>query len=49
MRKKGYSSFEYFADHPAALAICRKQGCEEAFVDKKKRHGFYLSLLSADK
>ena len=44
LREKGYNSFVYYADHPAALAICRKRGCKEAFLEREKWHVFYLSL-----
>ncbi len=44
MKKRGYSSFVYYADHPAAIAICRKRGYKEAFMKKEKMHVFYLSL-----
>ena len=44
LKKKGYDSFVYYADHPAAIAICRKRGCKEDFMEKEKWHVFYLSL-----
>jgi GNAT superfamily N-acetyltransferase len=44
LRKRGYSSFVYYADHPAAIAICRKRGYKEAFMEKEKWYVFYHSL-----
>jgi hypothetical protein len=44
LRKRGYSSFVYYANHPAAIAICRKRGYKEAFMEKEKWRVFYLSL-----
>jgi GNAT superfamily N-acetyltransferase len=44
IRKKGYDSIVYYADYPAALAICRKRGYREAFLEKEKWHAFSLSL-----
>jgi GNAT superfamily N-acetyltransferase len=49
MKDKGYSDIVFYADHPAAIAICRKRGYKEAYMEKEKWHVFYLSLLSADK
>jgi len=44
LRKRGYSSFVYYADHPAAIAICRTRGYKEAFMEKEKWHVFYQSF-----
>ena len=44
LTKRGYSSFVYYADHHAAIAICRKRGYKEDFMEKEKWHVFYLSL-----
>jgi GNAT superfamily N-acetyltransferase len=44
LRKRGYGSFVYYADHPAAIAVCRKRGYKEDLVEKEKWHVFYLSL-----
>lgn len=44
MRKKGYYSIVYYADHPAALAICRKRGYKEGFLEKEREYVFHLSL-----
>jgi len=49
LRKRGYSSFVYYADHPAAIAICRKRGYKEAFMEKEKWHVFYHSLKQKEK
>ncbi len=44
VRRKGYDSFVYYADHPAALAICRKRGWKEGFLVKENWHVFCLSF-----
>jgi GNAT superfamily N-acetyltransferase len=44
IRKKGYDSIVYYADHPAAIAICRKRGCKEGFLEKENEHVFCLSF-----
>ncbi len=44
LKKRGYGSFAYYADHPAAIAICRKRAYKEAYIEKEKWHVFYLSL-----
>lgn len=44
LQKRGYHSIIYYADHPAALNICRKRGYKEGFLEKEKWHVFYLSL-----
>jgi GNAT superfamily N-acetyltransferase len=44
LRKRGYGSFVYYADHPTAIHICRERGYKEAFMKKEKWHVFYLSL-----
>ncbi|MFX1517088.1 MAG: hypothetical protein ACFFC6_12370, partial [Promethearchaeota archaeon] len=31
--EKGFKSIVYYADHPAALAICRNRGYQEAFYE----------------
>jgi GNAT superfamily N-acetyltransferase len=43
-KEKGYDSIIFYADHPAALAICRKRGCKEGFLEKEKWYVFCLSL-----
>jgi len=44
IRKKGYDSFVYYADHPAALAICRTRGYKEDYVKGIREYVFYCSL-----
>lgn len=44
IRDRGYESIAYYADHPAALAICRNRGYEEGFLEKEKWYVFCLSL-----
>ena len=47
IRNKGYDSIVYYADHPAAISICRKRGWKEDFLANEKWHVFCL-LLSTD-
>jgi len=44
IRKKGYDSFVYYADHPAALAICRKKGYTEDYLESEGEYVFYTQL-----
>jgi GNAT superfamily N-acetyltransferase len=44
IRRKGYDSFVYYADHPAALAICRKRGCKEDYMKGIREYVFYYPL-----
>lgn len=44
VRKKGYDSFVYYADHPAALAICRKRGYQEDYVKDIREYVFHCQL-----
>jgi GNAT superfamily N-acetyltransferase len=44
MKDKGYNSIIYYADHPAALAICRKRGYKEDYLPKLKEYIFYMPL-----
>jgi GNAT superfamily N-acetyltransferase len=44
IRKKGYDSIVYYADHPAAIAICQRRGWKEGFLVKKNWHVFCLSF-----
>jgi GNAT superfamily N-acetyltransferase len=46
MRKKGYDSIVYYADHPAAITICRQRGYKEDYLKSIDEHVFYLSLKS---
>jgi GNAT superfamily N-acetyltransferase len=50
MMGKGYSDVVFYADHPAAIAICRKRGYKEgAYLKELKEHVFYLSLSKSSK
>ena len=42
--KKGYDSIMYYADHPAALAICRKRGYKEDYLKSEGEYVFYIPL-----
>ena len=42
--KKGYDSIVYYADHPAALAICRKRGYTEDYLKSEGEYVFYIPL-----
>ena len=44
IKSKGFNSIVYYADHPAALTICRKRGYNEGFLKKENWHVFHLSL-----
>jgi GNAT superfamily N-acetyltransferase len=44
IRKEGYDSIIYYADHPTGVAICRKRGYKEAYLEKEKEYVFYLPL-----
>lgn len=44
IRKKGFNSIVYYADHPAAIAICRNRGWQEGFLVKEKWYVFCLSF-----
>jgi len=44
IRKKGYDSIVYYADHPAAITICRNRGWKEGFLAKENWHVFCLSF-----
>jgi len=44
VRKKGFESFVYYADHPAALAICRKRAYKEDYLKDMKEYVFYCPL-----
>lgn len=43
---KGFDSVVYYADHPAALAICRKRGYKEAFGATSPGRTYYVFYLS---
>jgi hypothetical protein len=44
IRKQDYAAIVYYADHPAAISICRRRGWREAFLPKEKWHVFCLPL-----
>ena len=44
MKSRGYDSIVYYADHPAAIAICRKRGCKEEYLKTLGEYAFYLRL-----
>ncbi|MGD8545946.1 MAG: GNAT family N-acetyltransferase [Candidatus Bathyarchaeota archaeon] len=44
IRGKGFSSFVYYADHPAALAICRQRGYKEDYEKSSREFVFYCPL-----
>jgi len=44
IRSKGHGSIVFYADHPAALAICRQRGYKEDYLAKEGWHVFYLPL-----
>ena len=44
IRKKGYDSIVYYTDHPAAIAVCRKRGYTESFLEKENWHIFCRSF-----
>ena len=46
IRRKGYDSIVYYADDPAAIAICRKRGWKEGLLAKENYHVYCLSFNS---
>jgi len=44
MKSRDYDSVVYYADHPAAIAICRKRGCKEEYLKTLEEVAFYLRL-----
>ena len=44
IRRKGYDSFVYYTDHPAALAICRKRRYKEDYWKAIREFVFYCPL-----
>ena len=42
--KKGFHDIVYYADHPAALTICRKRGYKEAFYKEYRWYVFGKSI-----
>ena len=46
-RSRGYDAIAYYADHPAAIAICRERGYEEGYLPAESWHVFARRLESA--
>ncbi|MGD8565352.1 MAG: GNAT family N-acetyltransferase [Candidatus Bathyarchaeota archaeon] len=46
IRRKGYDSIVYYANDPAAIAICRKRGWKEDLLTKENWSVFCLSFNS---
>jgi GNAT superfamily N-acetyltransferase len=44
IKKKQYDFIVYYADHPAAITICRKRGWREGFLTGKNWHVFCRSF-----
>ena len=47
MKQRGYDRIIFYANHPAALAICRKRGYKEGgfvYIDGVSEYVFYLPL-----
>jgi len=44
VRNRGYDSIVYYADHPAAITICRQRGCKEDYLTGEAEYVFYFSL-----
>ncbi|MDH5746794.1 MAG: GNAT family N-acetyltransferase [Candidatus Bathyarchaeota archaeon] len=44
MRNRGIDSIVFYADHPAALAICRKRGYKEDYLKSEGEYVFYIPL-----
>jgi GNAT superfamily N-acetyltransferase len=49
MRKRGRYSIIYFTGDPAAIAICRERGYQEALLPKNKWYVFYVLLKQVHK
>ncbi|MDH5780036.1 MAG: GrpB family protein [Candidatus Bathyarchaeota archaeon] len=50
LKKRGHDSIVYYADHPAAITICRRRGCkEEEYLESIGEYVFYLSLRNTTK
>ncbi len=45
IRSRGYDAIAYYADHPAALAICRKRRYKEGFLTEEGRQWHVFCLL----
>ena len=44
MRKRGFDSIVYYANHPAAVHICRNRGCKEEYLKQIGEYVFYIRL-----
>ncbi|UCB60229.1 MAG: GNAT family N-acetyltransferase [Candidatus Bathyarchaeota archaeon] len=44
IRDKRYDAIVYYADHPAAIAVCRNRGWKEGYLAKERWYVFCLSL-----
>ncbi|UCG44883.1 MAG: GNAT family N-acetyltransferase [Candidatus Bathyarchaeota archaeon] len=44
IKEKGYDAIVYYADHPAAIAICRERGYKEGFLDSLNEFVFGRSF-----
>lgn len=44
IKSRGYDSIVYYADHPAAVAICRNRGWREGFLANEKWYVFCRSF-----
>lgn len=47
IKNRGYDSIVYYADHPAAIAICRKRGYKEDYVKSVGEYVFYCPLTGS--
>jgi len=47
IKNRGYDSLVYYADHPAAIAICRKRGYKEDYVKSLGEYVFYHPLIES--
>jgi GNAT superfamily N-acetyltransferase len=46
IKNRGFDSIVYYANHPAALAICRKRGYKEDYLKSEKEYVFCLPLMN---
>ncbi len=47
IRSKGYDSIVYYADHPAAIAICRQREYKEDYLKNIGEYVFYCPLMES--
>ena len=47
IKSRGYDSIVYYADHPAAIAICRLKGYKEDFLKSIGEYVFYCPLMKS--